>query len=80
MTSEELKQGLGFIVDKNSCSTLVGYANNSEDCGTSILRTSKAILKTADSSEKLVKLYRTIKWCLRMHFPQVTSSQGNVFL
>jgi len=79
--NKELKQGLGFIVDKNSYSRLVCYAicDYQNFIGLWHLHfkdKSKTTLKmeAADSSETLVNLCLTIKWCLRRQFFQVNAS------
>lgn len=85
-TSRELKQGLGFIVDKNSYSKLVGYTI----CDYQHFRglwhlhfrdKSKATFKmeAAGSSETLVNLYLTVGMAEERFFKLIVHAV-NVFL
>ena len=83
MNWRELKQVLGFVVDKNCYYRLLWYGIHDYQhfrwlWQLHFKEKSKATLKTeaADSSETLVNLYLTIEWRLRRQFLPVNSSQS----
>ena len=85
-TSRELKQGLGFIVDKNSYSRLVGYAVcdyqhfrglwhlHFKDNGKATLK-----MEAAGSSETLVNLYLLLSGISEDSIFKLTLYALNVF-
>jgi hypothetical protein len=75
--SREFKQGLAFIVHKNSYSRLVGYAIcDCQHCHFKHKGKATLTMEAADSSKMLVNLYLTVKWHLRRQFLQVNSSHN----